>query len=141
MDLSTRSLLVAATFLVAARYLPAAEPTTDALDVVKANLANDKAILIDVREKTEWDEGHLEQADLMPLSRLQLGIDPQDLVKKLRKDKIIYCHCRAGRRSLVAADILSQLGYQVRPLQQGYEDLLKAGFSKAEKPAESKPQK
>jgi rhodanese-related sulfurtransferase len=47
------------------------------------------------------------------------------------KDKIIYCHCRSGRRCLTAADILKKQGYDVRPLKAGYEDLLKAGFPQA----------
>jgi hypothetical protein len=34
----------------------------------------------------------------------------------------------AGRRSLEAADILKNFGYDVRPLKPGYRDLIKAGF-------------
>ena len=54
-------------------------------------------------------------------------------VKQLPKDKVIYCHCRAGGRALLAADILKKLGYDVRPMKEGYEDLLKAGFIKSDK--------
>ena len=69
---------------------------------------------------------------LLPLSKLKKG-NSKDLTKDLPKDKVIYCHCRAGTRSLQAADILQKLGYDVRPLKEGYEDLLKAGFTKSDK--------
>jgi hypothetical protein len=36
-----------------------------------------------------------------------------------------------GVRALKAAKILEKLGYNVRPLNAGYEDLVKAGFAKA----------
>jgi len=34
-------------------------------------------------------------------------------------------------RALKAAKILEKLGYNVRPLKAGYQDLLTAGFKKA----------
>ena len=109
----------------------AAEHTKDSLAVVKANIEQEKAVFVDVREKAEWDDGHLEGALHLPLSELQEGVAPKSLEEKLDKSKILYTHCRAGRRSLLAADILEELGYQVRPLKQGTADLLKT-FPKAE---------
>jgi len=35
-----------------------------------------------------------------------------------------------GVRALKAAKILEKLGYNVRPLKAGYEDLVKAGFAR-----------
>ena len=46
-------------------------------------------------------------------------------------EKIIYTHCVMGVRAIKAAKILEKLGYNVRPLKAGYEDLVKAGFEKA----------
>ena len=43
----------------------------------------------------------------------------------------MYTHCVMGVRALAAAKILQKLGYNVRPLKAGYEDLVKAGFEKA----------
>ena len=88
---------------------------------------------MDVREKSEWDQGHLEIANLLPLSRLRTGVKPKTLAKQLSKKKIIYCHCRSGGRVLPATDILKKLGYDVRPLKQGYAELLREGFAKAKK--------
>ena len=104
----------------------AAEHTKDTLAVVKANVGQDKAVIVDVREKKEWgEEGHLKDAYHLPLSRLQQGVAPMSLESDLPKSKILYTQCRAGRRSLLAAEILEDLGYDVRPLKQGTADLLK----------------
>ena len=50
----------------------AAEHTKDSLATVKKNLKEKKAVLFDVREQREWDAGHLQQALLVPLSKLLL---------------------------------------------------------------------
>jgi rhodanese-related sulfurtransferase len=111
----------------------AAEHTKDSLDTVKERLKDNSAILVDVREQKEWDEGHLKDARLVPLSKLKVDAEAEKLTKDLPMKKIVYCHCGAGVRALTAADILKKQGYDVRPLKEGYKDLLKAGFAKAEK--------
>ncbi len=108
-----------------------AQHTTDTLDQVKSGLTEKRAVLIDVRELDEWNEGHLQAATLLPLSELKLGIKSEDLAKRLPQDKIIYCHCRSGGRVLPAAEILKAQGYDIRPLKAGYQDLLTSGFEKA----------
>ena len=110
----------------------AAEHTTDTLAVVKTNIDQGKAVFVDVREKAEWDQGHLQGALWMPLSQLRRGAAPDTLDSRIDKETICYTHCKAGGRSLTAADILTKLGYEVRPLKQGTADLIKAGFPKAE---------
>lgn len=111
----------------------AADHTKDTLDAVKKAVADDKAVLLDVREKSEWDDGHLKDAKLLPLSVLKAGAKAEDVAKVAPKGKIVYCHCAAGARCLKAADELKKLGYDVRPLKPGYMDLLKAGFAPAGK--------
>lgn len=111
----------------------AGEHTKDSLDTVKKGMANGKAVLLDVREKSEWDDGHLKDAKLLPLSVLKAGVKAEDVARIVPKDKIVYCHCAAGVRSLKAADELKRLGYDVRPLKAGYAALLEAGFPKASK--------
>jgi len=109
----------------------AADHTKDSVATVQKNLADKKAVLLDVRELKEWEEGHLKDAQLAPLSKLEAGSDVKEFAKNLRKDTIIYCHCRAGSRALMAAELLQKAGYDARPLKQGYEDLLRAGLPKA----------
>ena len=108
-----------------------AEHTKDSLDVVKQAVAEQKAIIVDVREPDEWQEGHIQGARLLPLSVLEKGVNPQELARVLPKDKIIYCHCLMGGRCVDAAAILAPLGYDVRPLKPGYPQLVKAGFPAA----------
>jgi rhodanese-related sulfurtransferase len=85
--------------------------------------------LVDVRELDEWKTGHVTGATFLPLSALE-DAKAEVIEKKLPKDKVIYTHCRAGRRSVAAAEILEKLGYDVRPLKPGFEDLIQAGFPK-----------
>src|SRR5580693_7228490 len=105
----------------------AAEHTKDTPQAVKKAVADGKAVLLDVREKDEWDAGHIKGARLLPLSALKDGGKADDLAQTVPKGKVVYCHCAAGRRSLEAADILKNFGYDVRPLKPGYRDLIKAG--------------
>lgn len=111
--------------------LPAAEQSKDPLPTVKKNVEDMKAVLVDVREQSEWDAGHIDGAVFLPLSELKNGVDKDKLAGKLPKDKIVYTHCVVGKRCLTAANILEKLGYDVRPLKPGYKQLLDAGFKKA----------
>lgn len=108
-----------------------AEHTMDTLDAVKMSMNDGKAVLLDVREKFEWDDGHLQQARLLPLSTLKAGVAPEDVAKVVARGKIVYLHCGSGIRCLTAADALKKLGYDVRPLKQGYRALVEAGFPAA----------
>ena len=125
---------------------PADEPsghTKDPLPSVQKKLDEKKAVLLDVREKKEWDAGHLAAARLVPLTELRDNLDKPEYVARLKKslptDKPIYVHCKAGGRCVLAADALRKElgpGYDFRALKPGYDDLVKAGFKKAEpKPA------
>jgi len=105
-----------------------AEHTKDSLETVRQAVAQKKAVIIDVREPDEWQEGHLAGAGLLPLSAIARGVPPQELATILPKDKIIYCYCLAGGRCMEAAELLKALGYDVRALQPGYPQLVKAGF-------------
>jgi len=107
--------------------------TTDSLDDVRSGLENGTAVLVDVREKSEWDAGHLKDASLVPLSQLRnLAEVKSKLEDRLPTDKIIYTHCKKGGRAVVAADTLKKHGFDIRPLSQGYAELLSSGsFTKA----------
>jgi rhodanese-related sulfurtransferase len=119
--------------LVFAGAASAADHTNDTPAEVRKAVEEKSAVLIDVREQKEWDAGRLRHADLLPLSAIRKGVPDDELQKKLPKGKVVYLHCKSGGRCLLAADELKKKGYDVRPLKEGYEDLLKAGFPKAEK--------
>ena len=121
----------------------AGEHTKDSLDKVKENLASKKAVLVDVREAKEWDKGHLVGAQKLSLSDLKRASTDAtvqaEVAKQLPKDRIVYCHCAKGVRALMAGDILEKMGYDVRPLAAGYDDLRAAGFAAAPAAAAGKP--
>ncbi|MGL6174324.1 MAG: FAD-dependent oxidoreductase [Cellulosilyticaceae bacterium] len=63
------------------------------------------ATFIDVREKVEYDRGHLKGVKNMPLSELR------QRVEELPKDEPVYIHCRSGQRSYNAVLALQNLGF------------------------------
>src|SRR5690606_11327120 len=77
-----------------------AEATKESLAEVKKAIDDKKAVLVDVREKREWDSGHVEGAIFLPLSELKGSRDAERLKAKLPKDKIIYTHCAVGKRAI-----------------------------------------
>lgn len=107
-----------------------ADHTKDSLTTIKAALAAGEAVLVDVRERSEWDAGSIDQAVFVPLSELNNGLGADALQMRLPAGKILYTYCRSGRRSRTAADRLQEAGYDVRALKAGYQDLIDAGFPK-----------
>ncbi|KAG8467046.1 hypothetical protein KFE25_000362 [Diacronema lutheri] len=98
------------------------------LDAVRRQLAAGDAQLLDVREKEEWDAGHLAGALLVPLSTLPAA----QLPPGVSATRTAYVHCKAGGRALRAAACLREMGVQdVVSLQEGYAALLAAGFPPA----------
>ena len=102
--------------------------TKDTVAQVRQNLEQGKAVLVDVREQEEWDAGHLDVARLVPLSSLRDVPAGSKELAGVPKDKVIYLHCRSGRRVLSAAPVFKEMGYDVRPLPWGYDDLVEEGF-------------
>jgi phage shock protein E len=103
--------------------------TTDTLATVSKNVADQKAVLVDVREKIEWNDGHIAGAISLPISGIERKKVEPTLLAPLPKDRILYTYCIVGMRAKKAAGILEKLGYEVRALKPGYDDLLKAGFT------------
>jgi phage shock protein E len=123
------SLTVALILATAAERTPI-EFTKDTLEVVKANIAKKKAVLVDVRSQEEWNKGHIEGSIFLPVDSLRKDVDPKMLAKKLPKDKILYTFCVVGMRAKAAATKLEKYGYTVHALKPGYDELVKAGFKK-----------
>jgi molybdopterin/thiamine biosynthesis adenylyltransferase/rhodanese-related sulfurtransferase len=72
------------------------------------NGAEQEAVLVDVREKHEWDEGYIPGALHVPRGYLELQIE--EAVPDKSKPVILYC--AGGVRSLMAGATLKQMGYQ-----------------------------
>jgi rhodanese-related sulfurtransferase len=103
--------------------------TADSLEVVKKNVAENKAVLVDVRSVEEWNEGHIQGSIFLPVTSLnKYQLDAKKLAETLPEDKIVYTFCVVGMRAKKAAKVLEDQGYTVRALRPGYEELVGAGF-------------
>lgn len=117
------------------------EFTEDSLEVVARNIEKKKAVLVDVRSQEEWKKGSIAGAVFIPIDSLRKHrLDPKKLAKQLPRKRILYTYCVVGMRAKAAAKILQQQGYTVRALKPGYEELLEAGFKKAEPDAKEDKQ-
>ena len=82
------------------------------------HIKNKDVQLIDVRMKSEFDEGHIEGAKNFHI----YGKEFQDSILTLDKEKPVYLYCKAGARSEEAALELKKSGFK-----KVYD--LKGGFS------------
>jgi len=124
-------LLLAALLVAGAAATATAQHTQDPLDLVRAAVAEQKAMLVDVREPDEWQKGHVAGARLVPLSALERGVDAGQLARSIPKGTIVYTYCMVGGRSVASARFFRAMGYDVRPLKQGYPQLIRSGFPAA----------
>lgn len=77
-----------------------------------------EAVIVDVREKDEWDEEHIPSA--IHLSRGTIELDIEDKVPD--PNAMIICHCGGGGRSALAAESLQKMGYKnVRSMAGGFK--------------------
>ena len=93
---------------------------TDAAQSIKNGV-----LVIDVREQNEYDQAHIENSVLVPLSTVSAEkineINPQN--------KTILIHCHAGKRSKVAANIILSQGYagEILELDEGISAWIEFG--------------
>ena len=69
---------------------------------------NKNCIVIDVRSKQEYLEGHLNGAINIPLNKIKEQVE----FKIPNKQQDIILYCQSGIRSMKAASILERLGYR-----------------------------
>lgn len=88
-------------------------------------LRNDPApLLIDIREPYEFDAMHIEGALNVPRGILETACeyDYEETLPELAdaRDREITLICRSGKRSVLAADVMQQMGYKhVKSLKTG----------------------
>ena len=78
------------------------------IDETQARLrANPDAHLIDIREDSEWANGHAAGAE-----HIGKGVIERDIEEKVpQKDAELILYCGGGFRSILAADALQKMGY------------------------------
>lgn len=64
-------------------------------------------VILDVRTQEEFDEGHIENAVLIP--DYEIEQKAESVLKD--KEQLILVYCRSGRRSKLASEKLVRLGY------------------------------
>jgi len=99
----------------------------DEIDSTQARqlIESGEPLVVDVREQSEWDEGHIPGAVHVPRGHLESRID------RAAPDptRPIVVYCSAGNRSVFAAKTLGELGYEdVASLAGGFTDWKRNGF-------------
>ena len=85
-------------------------------DIIK----NSKVCLVDVREENEFNEGHLENALLLPRGLLEFKIGAFSELED--KTAAIIVYCKTGKRAALAANTMQNMGYtNVISIAGGYE--------------------
>ena len=85
-------------------------------------LENPRAVLVDVREDAEWQDGHAIQA--IHLGKGVLERDIEKAIPDLNVEIIMYCG--GGFRSVLTAEVAQRMGYRnVSSMMGGYKALVK----------------
>lgn len=69
-------------------------------------LVENNKFILDVREKNEYEAGHINGSVNIPLSEIR------DRIGELPKDREIFIHCKSGQRSYNACLLLQHLGFK-----------------------------
>ena len=93
----------------------------------------DGTVVLDVRNRSEWDEGHIPGARLGPLAELPDRLD--ELRASLGGATQLVVHCQGGSRSAVAASLLAAEGFPgVTNLEGGFGAWKRAGHAPSTEP-------
>ncbi len=88
--------------------------------------------LVDVRQPSEYDAGHISGAELIPLNNILSG----DF--KINKEDTVVLYCHSGRRSGIALKYLEEHGYNHVEHLEGGILTWKYGLIKGPEPRASK---
>jgi phage shock protein E len=114
---------------------PAPAPVATKIDITQLGLnvdvatvnalqGRDDVLILDVREQSEYDAGHIPGVTLIPLN------DVPNRLSEIPKDKPVIVTCRSGNRSGQATDFLRQQGYtNVHNMTGGLNAWQQAGYA------------
>lgn len=94
-----------------------------AADLDRLLRADPSLLLIDVRERSEWDDGHIEGAVHIPFHEIRARLD------QLPAERPVALICGGGTRSVIAASILRAYSRQnITNIEDGMDGWRAAGF-------------
>jgi molybdopterin/thiamine biosynthesis adenylyltransferase/rhodanese-related sulfurtransferase len=97
----------------------------DAREANELLTGSDSPVFVDVRERDEWEQGHIPRALHIPRGSLESRIE--QAVPDRAQPIVVYC--AAGNRSAFAAKTLEELGYEeVVSLAGGFGGWTRNGF-------------
>ena len=85
--------------------------------------ARSGALVLDVRRQDEWDAGHIEGAQHIPLPVLASRLG------ELPRDAEIWVHCAAGYRAAAGAGLLLRAGHDVVHVDDQWDNAVAAGLT------------
>ncbi|MCD8785654.1 ArsR/SmtB family transcription factor [Staphylococcus gallinarum] len=88
---------------------------TLSMDEVRSKISNNEAILLDLRDKDEFDYEHIENAISVPMEDLDFYL--QDLSKS--KEIIAYCRGKFCAFSAIATKTLNENGFKAYNMDEG----------------------
>ena len=88
--------------------------------IAKQLVAEGNIVIVDVREESEYANGYIDNALLVPRGVLEFKIG--NIPELADKSKAVLMYCRTGGRSALAAQAMQQLGYKnVLSIAGGFE--------------------
>jgi molybdopterin/thiamine biosynthesis adenylyltransferase/rhodanese-related sulfurtransferase len=97
----------------------------DASEASSLLASSEPPLFLDVRERDEWDEGHIPGAQHIPRGNLESRVE--GAIPDRNRPIVVYC--AVGSRSAFATKTLDDLGYtSVLNLAGGYTDWKRNGF-------------
>ena len=94
---------------------------------LEAQYGKEKPILIDVRKRSEFDSEHVLDAINIPLNEINQHLS------EFPKEKPFVIHCAGGYRSMIAASILKQRGWDnFTDVDGGFKDISETSIPKTD---------
>ncbi len=86
-----------------------------------AEAHNKGAAVLDVREPTEYREGHVPGASNVPMSQVTTRLE------EIHRDRPVYVVCASGSRSATVADFLTASGFDAINVAGGTSAWIRSG--------------
>ena len=99
----------------------ASYPVADFAALADRRAAHPDTVVVDVRQVSEWREGHVEGSHNSPLHQLLAHLHHVPAGE-------LWVHCQSGLRSSIAASLLARAGYPVVLVNDAFAHAIDAGL-------------